>query len=186
MDTDHLSLYQRNHPQVCDRIWAARQNGIVLKTTVVTVEEQYAGRLAQIRKAQTPEALIAAYDRLKASFSLFSQLDILEYNRSADDHFRQFRSQRVRIGTQNLRIASIAIAHGGTVLTCNRKDFEQVPGWTIEDWSFIGIVRPEWGPYHRTIPIDRYVRVYRVMDELVEIIRVMSGYQDLDEFFIDG
>jgi tRNA(fMet)-specific endonuclease VapC len=136
LDTDHLSLYQRSHPQVCDRIRAARQNGIVLKTTVVTVEEQYAGRLAQIRKSQTPEALIAAYDRLKVNFSLFSQLDILEYNRTADEHFRQFRSQRVRIGTQGLRIASIAIAHGGIILTRNQKDFEQVPGLTIEDWSF--------------------------------------------------
>jgi toxin ParE1/3/4 len=52
-------------------------------------------------------------------------------------------------------------------------------------FPFIGIARPEWGPYHRTIPIDRYVMVYRVTDDLVEIIRVMSGYQDLDEFFID-
>jgi tRNA(fMet)-specific endonuclease VapC len=136
MDTDHLSLYQRNHPQVCDRIRIARQSGIVLKTTVVTVEEQYAGRLAQIRKAQTPEALMAAYDRLKATFYIFSQLDILDYNRAADDYFRQFRSQRVRIGTQDLRIASISIAHGGTVLTRNRKDFEQVPGLVLEDWSF--------------------------------------------------
>jgi tRNA(fMet)-specific endonuclease VapC len=136
LDTDHLSLYQRNHPQVCDRIRAVRQNGIILKTTVVTVEEQYAGRLAQIRKSQTPDVLISAYDRLKASFSLFSQLEILEYNRAADDYFRQFRSQRVRIGTQDLRIASIAIAQGGIVLTRNRKDFEQVAGLTIEDWSF--------------------------------------------------
>ena len=136
LDTDHLSLYQRNHPQVCDRIRAARQNGTILKITVVTVEEQYAGRLAQIRKAQTPEGLIEAYDRLKASSSLFSQLEILEYNCAANDYSRQFRSKRVRIGTQDLRIDSIAIAHGGTVLTRNRKDFEQVPGLTIEDWSF--------------------------------------------------
>jgi tRNA(fMet)-specific endonuclease VapC len=55
LDTDLLSLYQRNHPQVCDRIRLARQNGLTLKTTVVTVEEQYGGRLAQIRKAQTPD-----------------------------------------------------------------------------------------------------------------------------------
>lgn len=53
-------------------------------------------------------------------------------------------------------------------------------------FPFIGVARPEWGPYHRTVPIDRYVMVCRVTDELVEIIRVMSGYQDLDEFFIDG
>jgi hypothetical protein len=27
LDTDLLSLYQRNHPQVCTRIRLARQNG---------------------------------------------------------------------------------------------------------------------------------------------------------------
>jgi tRNA(fMet)-specific endonuclease VapC len=80
LDTDLLSLYQRNHPQVCARIRLARHNGLTLQTTVVTVEEQYGGRLAQIRKAQTPETLVAAYDRLLATFALFSQLEILPYD----------------------------------------------------------------------------------------------------------
>jgi tRNA(fMet)-specific endonuclease VapC len=51
VDTDILSLYQRNHPQVCSRIRLGRQNNLSIKTTVITVEEQYGGRLAQIRKA---------------------------------------------------------------------------------------------------------------------------------------
>lgn len=135
VDTDILSLYQRNHPQVCTRIRLGRQNNLIIKTTVITVEEQYGGRLAQIRKAQNPEALILAYDLLTATFSLFSQLEILKYDRSADDYFRQFRQQGVRIGTQDLRIASIALAHGGIIVTRNQKDFGQVPGLTIEDWS---------------------------------------------------
>lgn len=88
IDTDILSLYQRNHPQVSAQIRLARQNGMTLTTTIVTVEEQYAGRLAQIQKAKTPELLIAAYDRLTTTFSLFSQLEILGYNRTADDRFR--------------------------------------------------------------------------------------------------
>jgi tRNA(fMet)-specific endonuclease VapC len=62
VDTGILSLYQRNHSQVCTRIRLARQNNLIIKTTVITVEEQYGGRLAQIRKAQNPEALISAYD----------------------------------------------------------------------------------------------------------------------------
>jgi tRNA(fMet)-specific endonuclease VapC len=136
VDTDILSLYQRNHPQVCSRIRFARQNNLIIKTTVITVEEQYGGRLAQIRKAQNPEALILAYDLLTATFSLFSQLEILKYDRSADDYFRQFRQQGIRIGTQDLRIASIVLAHDGILVTRNQKDFGQVPGLTIEDWSF--------------------------------------------------
>jgi tRNA(fMet)-specific endonuclease VapC len=135
VDTDILSLYQRNHPQVCTRIRFARQNNLIIKTTVITVEEQYGGRLAQIRKAQNPEALILAYDFLTATFSLFSQLEILKYDRSADDYFRQFRQQGIRIGTQDLRIASIVLAHGGIIVTRNQKDFGQVPGLTLEDWS---------------------------------------------------
>ncbi len=135
LDTDLLSLYQRNHPQVSVRIRLARQNSLRLTTTVVTVEEQYAGRLAQIRKSQTPETLIAAYGRMTATFSLFSQLEILGYEISADDYFREFRQMRIRIGTQDLRIASIALAHKAIIVTRNRKDFEQVPDLVIEDWS---------------------------------------------------
>jgi tRNA(fMet)-specific endonuclease VapC len=135
IDTDLLSLYQRNHPQVSAKVRLARQNGLGLTTTVVTVEEQYAGRLAQIRKSQTPETLIAAYSRLTLTFSLFSQLKILGYDMSADNYFRQFRQMGIRIGTQDLRIASIALAHNAILVTRNRKDFDQVPDLTIEDWS---------------------------------------------------
>jgi tRNA(fMet)-specific endonuclease VapC len=135
LDTDILSLYQRNHPQVAAQIRLARQNGMIVTTVVVTIEEQYAGRLAQIRKAKTPEVLITAYDRLIATFSLFSQLKILGYDRRADDYFRQFRQQGIRIGTQDLRIASIALAHSGIIITRNRKDFGQVPALILEDWS---------------------------------------------------
>jgi tRNA(fMet)-specific endonuclease VapC len=119
VDTDILSLYQRNHPQVCTRIRLARQNNIAIKTTVITVEEQYGGRLAQIRKAQNSEALISAYDRLAATFTLFSQLEVLGYDRVADDYFRQFRQQGIRIGTQDLRIASISLASGDIIVTRN-------------------------------------------------------------------
>jgi tRNA(fMet)-specific endonuclease VapC len=135
LDTDILSLYQRNYPQISTQIRLARQNALKLATTVVTVEEQYAGRLAQIRKAKTPEISIAAYDRLNTTFSLFSQLKILGYDCTSDDYFRQFRQQGIRIGTQDLRIASIALAHSGIIITRNRKDFGQVPALIIEDWS---------------------------------------------------
>lgn len=34
----------------------------------------------------------------------------------------------------DLKIASIAIANGLTLLTSNTRDFEQVPGLIVEDW----------------------------------------------------
>lgn len=90
MDTDHLSLYERSHPKVCERVIRTRQHSSdTLFTTVVSLEEQYAGRIAQIRKATTPQALVGAYNKLKQIFILFSDLDILEYDLKADEYFRE-------------------------------------------------------------------------------------------------
>jgi tRNA(fMet)-specific endonuclease VapC len=101
----------------------------------VSLEKQYAGRIAQIRKATTPQALVGAYNKLKETFVLFSDLDILEYDIKADEYFREFRKSGIRIGTLDLRIAAITLAHGGILLSRNLKDFEKVPGLTIQDWS---------------------------------------------------
>jgi tRNA(fMet)-specific endonuclease VapC len=49
--------------------------------------------------------------------------------------FDNMRKQRVRIGTMDLRIAAIALAQNLVVLTRNSKDFNQVPGLQIEDWT---------------------------------------------------
>ena len=137
MDTDHLSLFDRNHPIVVSRVLGARQSGSKeMFTTVVSLEEQVKGRLAQINKvAANPERLVLAYRRLTRTFELFAHLDILDYDAVADRCFREFRKAGVRIGTQDLRIASIVLAHDGVLLTRNLGDFEQVPGLLLEDWS---------------------------------------------------
>lgn len=136
LDTDHLSLYQRAHPLVSARIFQIRQQSLDrLTTTVVSMEEQYAGRLAQIRKAATPQNLISAYTKLKLTSVLFSELNVLEYTLEADHYFRSFRQAGIRIGTQDLRIASIVLAHNGILLSRNLRDFEKVPGLSIQDWS---------------------------------------------------
>jgi tRNA(fMet)-specific endonuclease VapC len=88
--------------EIFGNCWDLRQH------SAVSLEEQYGGRLAQIRKAQTPETLVAAYDRILATFALFSQLEILAYDLTAADLFKQFRQAGIRIGTQDLRIASLA------------------------------------------------------------------------------
>ena len=43
--------------------------------------------------------------------------------------------QRVRIATMDLRIASIALSQGLTLLTRNARDFSKVPGLVVEDWT---------------------------------------------------
>jgi tRNA(fMet)-specific endonuclease VapC len=43
--------------------------------------------------------------------------------------------QRVRIGTQDLRIAAITIVNHGILVTRNQRDFSCVPGLQFEDWT---------------------------------------------------
>jgi len=136
MDTGHLSLFERNHPSVVSCVLKSRQSALDdLSTTVISMQEQLEGRLAQIRRARDSEPLSLAYVRLKRTFKLFADLDVLDYSTVADTHFREFRKAGVRIGTQDLRIASIVLLSEGVLLTRNLRDFEKVPGLKIQDWS---------------------------------------------------
>jgi tRNA(fMet)-specific endonuclease VapC len=44
------------------------------------------------------------------------------------------RRKGIRIGTMDLRIASITLAHDATLLTRNSVDFARVPGLRFENW----------------------------------------------------
>jgi tRNA(fMet)-specific endonuclease VapC len=56
------------------------------------------------------------------------------WNEPAADALGQFRAQRIRIGTQDLKIAAIALANDALLLSANLRDFEQVPNLRIENW----------------------------------------------------
>ena len=53
---------------------------------------------------------------------------------AAADEFERLRKQRVRIGTQDLKIAATAIVNDALLLTANLRDFRQVAGLRAEDW----------------------------------------------------
>jgi tRNA(fMet)-specific endonuclease VapC len=106
-----------------------------IAVTIVTFEEQLKGRLHFIQKANTKDSLVKAYARLKLTLDYFAITNIVEFNPSAYDIFTDLRQQKIRIGIQDLRIASIALSVRGIVVTRNRKDFAQVPNLLLEDWS---------------------------------------------------
>ncbi len=131
-DTDHLSLYGRNHPKVIENILAAK---VQLTTTAINLEEQLRGRLAQVAEAKDGRAKSIAYRFLVDTVMLLSEFTVLQYDVKSDDIYQSLKAQRVRIGTQDLRIASIVLASDGVLLTRNLQDFEKVPGLKIKNWS---------------------------------------------------
>ena len=134
LDTDHLSLYSRNHPQVIAQLQVNLERVV---TTAINIEEQVKGRLAQVAEAKTKdgEALINAYQRLVETVMLLSEFQVLQYNQKSCAIYQSLKAQRIRIGTQDLRIASITLAHNGIFVTRNLQDFKKVPNLVIQDWS---------------------------------------------------
>jgi tRNA(fMet)-specific endonuclease VapC len=133
LDTDHLSLLQRRHPQVSARVLATPP--LELATTVITVEEQLRGRLDRVRQARTDEETVKAYQNFLTTFQYLHTIAVIGFDEAAQKIFKSLRTQRIRIGTQDLRIAAVALRWGATLVTRNRQDFGVIPLLKIEDWS---------------------------------------------------
>ena len=118
LDTDHLSLYQRGDVEVRSHLVHIPLQQIVI--TIIAAEEQIRGRLAQIRAAQTEPARIQAYRWLYETLEMLKDFTTLGYDVSASAIYESLRQQKLRIGTQDLRIAAIALAVGGTLVTRNQ------------------------------------------------------------------
>jgi len=136
LDTDHVSLDQRGHPAVNARISTAGPSQVAI--SMISVEEQLRGWLAVLRATKNGDTRCATYGRLRAAVEYFASTTLVDYDRAADDLVESLRRQGIRIGTQDLRIAAIALTHNAIVVTRNARDFGLVPGLKTEDWSLPG------------------------------------------------
>jgi tRNA(fMet)-specific endonuclease VapC len=108
------------------------------RVSVVTIEEILRGRLHAVRRAEAGKgaiAIVRAYELLGQSLREFQRRIILPYTEGADILFQTWRKQKVRVSTHDLRIAAISVDHSATLVSRNRRDFEQVPGLSVEFWD---------------------------------------------------
>jgi tRNA(fMet)-specific endonuclease VapC len=133
LDTDHVSLFQTGHPLITQRIQSIDPNSIAV--TIVTVEEQMYGRLNRIRRAKSAEELRIAYFNLNRTLTYFQTINVLDFDAKSADCYQEIISQKIRVGTQDLKIAAIVLSRGAVIVTRNYRDFSKVPRLQIEDWS---------------------------------------------------
>ncbi len=133
LDTDHISLFQTGHPLITQRVQSIDPNAIAV--TIVTVEEQMYGRLNRIRRAKSPADLSLAYFNLNRTLAYFQTVNVIDFDRAAADCYQEIINRKLRVGTQDLKIAAITLSRQAIIVTRNNRDFGEVPVLQIEDWS---------------------------------------------------
>lgn len=124
---------QRGHLDIRQRLTMIKPREIAI--TIISAEEQIRGRLGIIRRANSSNELVLAYRRLKELLDELETINVLDFIPEASLIYGDLIQQKIRIGTRDLRIAAIALAVKGTLVTRNHRDFEKVPGLKVEDWT---------------------------------------------------
>ena len=65
----------------------------------------------------------------------FIKMNLLDFDHQALTHYQNLKKQKIRIGSQDLKIGAIALTHQMTFVTRNSQDFTQIPDLTLEDWT---------------------------------------------------
>ncbi len=135
LDSDHLTVYAyRDHPRaeaLKNRLQAAGER---VGLTVISVEEQMRGWLAEIKKRKDVFQQISAYDRLIKMVQFFQEWTIIRLDEVATEEFTRLKKMKLRVGTQDLKIAAIALGQHALLLSANLRDFQKVPGLRVENW----------------------------------------------------
>jgi tRNA(fMet)-specific endonuclease VapC len=135
LDTDHLSeLERRGSAKGGKLLQRLRLQSEPIAATIVSVEEQFRGRLAGINRIPAGPKQVHPYSRLIELMGFYSGWSILPFDQPAAQRFLDLKAARVRIGTMDLKIASIVLVHQARLLSANLSDFRQVPGLLVEDW----------------------------------------------------
>jgi tRNA(fMet)-specific endonuclease VapC len=130
LDTDVLSNLLRRAPSTA----------LVAKLASVPHEQQFTSSIV------LGELVYGAYRLKERAQALLQQLEatllpnlpVLPFDAATALRYGELRTELERrgtpIGDADLRIASIALDHGFTVVTGNVRHFEKVPGLIVENW----------------------------------------------------
>jgi tRNA(fMet)-specific endonuclease VapC len=125
LDTNIVSTHMKQPTRLAHRFI---QHSGRLAIPSIVLAELYAG--AHLRS--DPEPL------LRQIADLLVAVTVLDFDPSCAEQFGRLRGELKRLGVgvgpMDLMIASVALAHGMTLVTHNTAHFAPIPGLVIEDW----------------------------------------------------
>jgi tRNA(fMet)-specific endonuclease VapC len=135
-DTDILTEILAGNPAYAERI--ADVPLAEQAVPIVAVEEIIRGRLNAIRQAEAGKARIT----IERAYALFEQtlddlhhVSILSFTQKADGLLKGWQKKKIKGSTHDLRIAATCVVNSATLVTRNRRDFQSIPGLSVEFWD---------------------------------------------------
>jgi tRNA(fMet)-specific endonuclease VapC len=137
LDTSILSILQRERGTEFETVRRRLEavNPTLIFAAIVSFHEQAIGWNAYLHRARKSGNLIHGYGMFERLLADFARLNVLGFDDAAAASFEALKSQGLRVGTMDLRIAAIALSRGFMVITRNIIDFSRVPGLRSEDWT---------------------------------------------------
>jgi tRNA(fMet)-specific endonuclease VapC len=105
---------------------------------IIVVDEILSGRLVEVRKAEARNARVPiskAYLLFEKTLERLKELNLklLSFTDEAESLVKQWQ-KTVRGKAHDLRIAASCVVHSATLVSRNRRDFENLPGLSFDFW----------------------------------------------------
>lgn len=133
LDTDHLSLFEKAHPQVLKNVVLHAMDPIAI--SVITILEQLEGWQRSLHQAKHDSLRAQIYRRMALTIESLSGWPVLPYTESAMQRRKTLLRTRLNVGSNDLKIAAIALDYQAILITRNLRDFARVPGLVLADWT---------------------------------------------------
>ena len=134
LDTNHFTELVRQSSPGERLLSRLRHHRAAAFTTVVNAQEIAVGWCALINRLPAGTPQLDAYRQFKNSLQLLIELSLLDFDAESAIVFHQLQASRLRVGTMDLKIAGICLAHDILLLSRNLRDFEKIPGLRVENW----------------------------------------------------
>jgi tRNA(fMet)-specific endonuclease VapC len=131
-----LSLLEWGGPEAMrlrERLLECAEKQVVV--TIISYEEQIRGWMAYIARARKIQDQLVAYQRLRQHLENYRSTIVVDFDEQAAIRYQELRESRVRLGSMDLKIASIALSLDAMLLSRNLIDFQKVPKLRVEDWT---------------------------------------------------
>ncbi len=137
LDTDHITLFEyRTGPAYAAFVLNLNTHpGDEITVSAVSFHEQVRGAHNKIGSAKKPAQLLRGYELQVGIIDQYRMFPVVNFDGAALAVYDSLKPQKIRIGTLDLRIASIALSRSMTVVTRNVSDFGRVPNLPVEDWT---------------------------------------------------